>query len=209
MVDTYCIYMHTAPNGKAYVGMTKDYIRRCRDHQATHVSKCRLFSAAIQKHGWGNFEHEVLLTGLTLDVANDMEDDIIMLFNTLSPNGYNLKRGGRHAALTEDAKAKMSATHTGKKMSPESREKMSIAKAGFRHSEQTKLAIGAHWKGKAKPQDVREKISMSHTGKKMPDGFGKKVAERMLGKKLSQETRDRMRAAWAKRKAAKMAAIDD
>jgi hypothetical protein len=53
----YVIYKHTAPNGKAYIGQTKDYESRCKQHQST--SDCKAFSDAIKAIGWDNFTHEI------------------------------------------------------------------------------------------------------------------------------------------------------
>lgn len=50
----YTIYKHISPNGKAYIGQTKDYTQRVKDHQVKH-SPCRLFKKSIDKYGWENF----------------------------------------------------------------------------------------------------------------------------------------------------------
>lgn len=85
--------MHTSPSGKSYIGITSNYNRRCKEHQKADTH-CSIFKRAIDKYGWDNFIHEVLLEGLTLEQANKYEVFYIKEFNSLSPNGYNLVSGG-------------------------------------------------------------------------------------------------------------------
>lgn len=61
----YVVYKHTSPSNKSYIGITSNYKLRCNQHKSKN-SRCRLFSRAIQKHGWDNFTHEILEDNLTL-----------------------------------------------------------------------------------------------------------------------------------------------
>jgi hypothetical protein len=89
----YLVYKHTSPSGKAYIGQTKNYSKRCLQHRQPQ-SKCLAFAEAIKKYGWDNFHHEILIDGLSLDDANTWEELLIAEHNTISPNGYNLATGG-------------------------------------------------------------------------------------------------------------------
>jgi group I intron endonuclease len=103
---SFLIYKHTAPNGKSYIGQTNDYVARCYKHQLT--DGCPAFYSAIKKYGWDNFTHEILIDGLTLAEANEFEELMISEFNTISPNGYNIKNGGCNFSNAEETKVKLS-----------------------------------------------------------------------------------------------------
>ncbi len=68
----YCVYKHTSPNGKVYIGITRQNpIKRWMNGKGyahnTH------FYNAILKYGWSNFRHEILFTGLTREDACQKE----------------------------------------------------------------------------------------------------------------------------------------
>src|SRR3972149_5087524 len=88
----YLIYKHTSPSGKAYIGQTNNLSMRNSNHRKK--GGCRAFFSAINKYGWDNFKHEVLMENLTIDDANKYEIELIARNNTLHPNGYNLVTGG-------------------------------------------------------------------------------------------------------------------
>lgn len=86
------VYIHTSPNGKKYVGITKQipevrWNYGCGYHNNTH------FYRAIKKYGWNNFKHEIVASGLTKNEALHMEIDLIKKFNSFK-NGYDLSFGG-------------------------------------------------------------------------------------------------------------------
>ena len=88
----YCVYKHTSPSGKSYIGQTCNYIKRNKRHIKNN--DCPNFYNAIQKYGWNTFIHEILFENLTLVEANSLEEWCIREHNTLNPNGYNLTIGG-------------------------------------------------------------------------------------------------------------------
>ena len=47
----YFIYKHTCPNGRAYIGITKQDLER-RWRSGTHYDYNRRFFLAIVKYGW-------------------------------------------------------------------------------------------------------------------------------------------------------------
>ena len=90
--DTYCIYVHTFPNGKRYVGQTcVDPERRWRGGKRYSG----LMKKAIDKYGWENIVHEILFTELDFDSANEIERLLIKAWETNNPeHGYNITDGG-------------------------------------------------------------------------------------------------------------------
>lgn len=93
--NIYCLYRHTSPSGKAYIGITNDYTRRCDEHQRADGSSPK-FHRAIRKYGWDNFTHEILATGMTESEASELEIACIAKWNTVA-DGYNSTSGGTTA----------------------------------------------------------------------------------------------------------------
>ncbi len=101
-------------NGKQYVGQTKEAPEnRLKQHlKNTH---CRALSAALRKYGVEAFTLQTLASCTGQHEADEVERGFIRAFNTLSPNGYNLREGGvtRHSfseeslrLISEKAKAR-------------------------------------------------------------------------------------------------------
>lgn len=99
-MNTYCVYVHTNKvNGKKYVGITSalDPNKRWGDGKG-YSTRQPAFHAAIRKYGWENFDHEILLTGLTHYMACKMESYYIEKLETYinehPDKGYNMTKGG-------------------------------------------------------------------------------------------------------------------
>lgn len=89
---SYCIYKHTLPNGKVYIGQTCHPQQRWRP--SSYVNNC-LFHRAILKYGWENITHEILKDNLTLEEANEAEKYYIKKYQSTNIDyGYNLRDGG-------------------------------------------------------------------------------------------------------------------
>lgn len=90
--NTYCIYIHTFPNGKRYIGQTC-VEPRIRWRNGRRYSG--LMRKAIDKYGWDNIKHEVIYTGLTVERANEIEKKLIRDYKTTDTRyGYNITKGG-------------------------------------------------------------------------------------------------------------------
>ena len=93
MIDSYCVYKHTSPEGKVYIGVTR------QDPQARWCggfgySSNLYFLTDIMTYGWLNFRHEVLADGLQEEQAFEMEAELIAQHNSTNPLfGYNLNAG--------------------------------------------------------------------------------------------------------------------
>lgn len=95
MGDTYSVYKHTNKiNGKVYIGMTSTSPEK-RWGKDGNGYRGQVFGRAIQKYGWDNFEHEILINNLSKEDANELEKSFIKLYNATNPNfGYNISEGG-------------------------------------------------------------------------------------------------------------------
>lgn len=96
------IYKYTFPNGKVYIGQTRQSVeRRFQEHIADskHLDTCSLCELAIAKYGrpqvevLATFEHENV-EKLTNKLNKEEEKQIKVYNSTDSQFGYNVKLGG-------------------------------------------------------------------------------------------------------------------
>lgn len=81
-------------NNKSYIGQTIQSIeKRIKRHFRT--KDCPYLNSALHKYGINNFEIIILCRANSIEELNHREQYYIKLFNTLAPNGYNLKEGGK------------------------------------------------------------------------------------------------------------------
>ena len=130
MAGKYVLYEHrNKANGKRYIGITNNITKRWHG-KGKHYDKCTCFWSAIQKYGWDNFEHNIIIGGLTLEEANKLEVLFIAMLRTREKNfGYNLAEGGANAP-----------TMLGKHHSKETRQKMRESALGRVISEEQRQA---------------------------------------------------------------------
>lgn len=133
----YCVYKHTSPCGKVYIGMTgRNPLYRW--NRGKGYEKQTHFFRAIQKYGWDNFKHEILFDGLTKEEACKKEIELIEKYKSNQGNfGYNLSSGGefnipykKGQHFTNDHKRKIAAALTGIKRTEETKAKISESKKG-------------------------------------------------------------------------------
>lgn len=118
------VYVHTLKfDGRKYIGQTNDIHARWKP---SAYKTCTKFYRAIQEYGWENFTHEVLYDNLTLEEANQLEEQLIAQYDTIN-NGFNLDFGGLNHLHSQETKQKMSDTRKGVPKSEE--HKKAIGKA--------------------------------------------------------------------------------
>lgn len=140
-VQFYIIYRLTNRlNGKSYVGQTRMsfrkrfYCHKCDSRKARYP-----IERAINKHGWENFQVYILEQEISPTDVDERERAWIKTLNTLVPNGYNVEPGGSRSKV----------------VTPESREKMRLAKLGKKRGPMalsTKRKIGDANKGRKPSQ---------------------------------------------------------
>lgn len=186
----YCVYVHTSPSGKKYVGQTgqkperrwgKDgayYLRKNKNGEY----KQRYFANAIIKYGWDNIEHEIIASNLTKEEADNFEKLLIEKLNTKNHKyGYNLKDGGiGGGGFSEEVLKKMSESHKGKKQSEETIKKRFENLRDKNHPNY----------GKPLSEDVRQKVSNATKGEK----------HHMYGKHFSEEHKKKISASLKRQK---------
>ena len=183
METNYKVYVHISPNGKRYYGITKKKVEaRWKNGKGYEGNK--YFYRAINKHGWGNFEHIVIAKGLSEEEAKWLEVELIREWDTTNREyGYNITKGGDSNPMdNEESRKKLSETRKGennpnygKTLSEEHRKKIGKAMKGKTLSEKTKQKMSEATKGENNPmygkkhtEESKQKMSETKKGKNNP-----------------------------------------
>jgi group I intron endonuclease len=170
----YCVYKHTSPNGKVYIGIT------CRNpavrwNGGKGYEKNPHFYRAICEYGWDSFRHEILFAGLSKSEACEKEVELISEYNSNDANfGYNLSSGGECGAkgvkYSEERKTAISERFKKIERTAEWRANISDALKGntnckgkAKSAEHVKKVVSAN-KGKKRTEEQRRRISEGHKG---------------------------------------------
>lgn len=82
------VYVHTVPNGKIYVGATKDPVKRWGNGEGYISNKA--FYDDIKNYGWKNIKHEIVASYDNNQDALKLEAVLIALLHSEHPDrGYN------------------------------------------------------------------------------------------------------------------------
>ena len=199
MQNNFCVYKHTCPNDKVYIGVTSKKPDYRWGKNGSGYKKQPHFWRAIQKYGWENIKHEILFENLTKEEACEKEIELIDLYNSTDVNyGYNKSTGGEATALgykyTEEQRLNVSRRVSGennpmygrrgelnpmygKKRSEEVKEKMRKNRKRSMKGENNPF-YGKHhkeedkyWKGKHLSIETRKKLSDTHKKDMKPVGM--------------------------------------
>ena len=165
----YTVYMHVnSINGKRYIGITKQKPEYRWRSDGSGYFRSPHFWGAIQKYGWNNFKHIILLENADRNFACDMEQELIDLYHTRDRRcGYNMTAGGDGSR--------------GWKPSAETLAKRSAKLRGIKRSEQHRQRLREANLGKKATKETREKLRESHLGKKLT-GYALEVAVENMNK---------------------------
>ena len=138
MAGKFILYEHRNKlNGKRYIGITSNKTKRWYG-KGKHYEGSPYFWAAIQKYGWDNFEHNILIFDLSLSEANALEIHYIKKYKTNDKSfGYNLESGGNNAPTmlgkhhSAETRAKMRESALGRKQTKEQKERHSAFMMGL------------------------------------------------------------------------------
>ena len=167
-MDNYCVYRHTAPNGKMYVGITKQN-PTARWANGNGYSRQPYFFNAIKKYGWNNFKHDILLKDLTIEQASWVEKVLIEYWALNNREyGYNYESGGTK----------------GYYISEETRHKKSEIMRG-KHSGKNNPMYGKHL-----TEEQKHKISVANSGRVRSAEMRKKMSKNRPKKMVVQINKD-------------------
>ena len=128
MAGNYVLYEHrNKVNGKRYIGVTNSTAKRwCAN--GNRYERCPHFWAAIQKYGWDNFEHNILIYDLTREEASRLEVYYLAKYRTREKAfGYNVTEGGVNPPSmlgkhhSEETRQKIRESNLGRVISDEQR----------------------------------------------------------------------------------------
>lgn len=166
-------------NGKIYVGFARNLDQRKARHFTQLRANCHpnsYLQAAFNKYGNEKFVFIVIEVCSTEDLAK-REHYWATKLNVLDRNiGYNIEPTNpeHKSVISEESRSKISKAikgkYLGRKVSVETRAKMSLARTGKIQSEETKV-----------------KRALTLTGYKHEESFSKMIGDRFRGKNLSTE----------------------
>ena len=179
MSVSWCVYMHTTPSNKVYIGITsQDPLKRWGN--GSNYKRQQYFYSAIKKYGWDNIKHEILFDNLTESEAKQKEVELIAKCKSMNSDfGYNLTRGGdgvKGYVPTEETRKKISEAVVKRYSDPSVREVQSIRTRGENN----------YWYGKTFTEEHKEKLRLSHLCKKRgpcAEETKRKIAIANTGKK--------------------------
>ncbi|MBE5802793.1 MAG: GIY-YIG nuclease family protein [Clostridiales bacterium] len=163
----YTIYMHITPNGKRYIGITKQDVLVRWGKDGIRYKRCTAFWKAIEKYGWDNIEHEIIDHASDLQTANEKERQYIQLYKTHDKRyGYNCTEGGDGVSgweATDEQKQKNSEAKKIMWTNPEMRKRLTAErqKRGNTEAEKKRLSFYriATWNDPEKAAILRKHLS--------------------------------------------------
>jgi group I intron endonuclease len=178
------LYRLTFPNGKVYIGITKESVeQRIRRHIAyARSGKQYSLSCAIRKYGEKSFFYDVLNAG-TWDEMKKAEIVSIAAHNSMGKFGYNMTAGGEGSlGLKKDAfvKAKISKALKGRKVN---------------FTEEHRKKLSEVQKGKVIPDETRKKMQEAARRRclePMSELEKEKRRAALIGKKRTQEVKEKI-----------------
>lgn len=212
---SYCVYKHTFPNEKVYIGITgqkpeqrwkvngQGYTRKNKEGEYSQP----LIAKAVYKYGWNNVKHEILFNNLTKEEAEQKEIELIDYYKSNQRKyGYNVQNGGNTTGThSEETRKKISESNKGKIRTKETRKKMSDVNKGKTLTDETKQKISDAITGKILTEETKQRISDANKGRKLTEEhknhlsevakerFANKENNPMYGKHHSEETKQKIR----------------
>lgn len=222
------IYKITSPTGKIYIGQSCNLRRRFLDYKYLRIKKSGKLYNSINKYGFKNHIFEILNI-CTEDELDYLEINYIKMYNSTSPvSGLNILKGGKgFKHHSKESLENLSNINKGKKMSIESRIKMSkkrlgkpswnkglkgVCKAWNKGLKCTKEHIDNMKKaklGKKLTQEHKDKIGASSKGRIVSNETRKKISISSKGRVFSDESRKKMSESYHKYRQLQLSEIKD
>ena len=101
-------------NQKLYIGQTTNFEDRIKQHKKAR-SEYSLLHKSIRYHKWHNFSVIKLHENVPFKDLEWLEKYCISIYDSMAPNGYNLKYGGDRGLTSEETKRKQSEALKGEK----------------------------------------------------------------------------------------------
>lgn len=177
-------------NNKTYVGKSNNTKQRFNNH---FHSKSYIGNA-LRKYGKENFVFQIIEEYKFEEEAYEAEQFFIQYLGTQTPFGYNLVSGGKGGSagvrrkLSSETKRKISETLKGHIVSEQTKKKLSENHMFHKHSEETKKKMSS----KIRSEEFKRKISKILKGHIVSEETKRKISKANKGRKHSEETRKKM-----------------
>lgn len=167
MNNNYSVYKHIFPNGKVYIGISSNDLKRRWGNGSGYLKQPLIYNA-IKKYGWNNIKHEILDCKLDKTTAENKEIEYIRKFNSANRCfGYNISIGGNsNGKHSNETKQKISQKLKGRQFNDETRKKLSESAKLKHFSAEHRKHIGdvnrgekSKWYGTHLTQEQKDNIS--------------------------------------------------
>lgn len=163
----WCVYTHTSPSGKVYVGISSNLKIRWSNKGYRYTTYNSIFKRVILKYGWDNIKHDVILSNVSKEEACYTERYLIKWYK-LHNLSYNITDGGEGTLgrrCSEETKLKMRASAKGW-----SRRAIEASILSRKNSDYYKKGLSkAHevWRGSHHSDVTKKKLSDKAKGRDM------------------------------------------
>lgn len=206
MDNNWCVYMHTFPNNKKYIGITSQR-PEYRWNKGNGYKHQKLMNRAIEKYGWENIQTEIINENISKEQAIEKEKYYIQKYQTTNPlYGYNLTEGGEgHNGYSPslESRQKNRLSNIGQKRSKSFCERLSYVNTGKKLSEETKQKIreamllrgspNISEEGRKRIRENARKVGLANKGRIQTLESNEARSKALKGIKRSEETKQRMR----------------
>ena len=159
-------------NGKKYIGQSRNLIKRWNQHktESRRDKPKMIVDKAIKKYGIDNFSFEILFE-CPLNMLDDWETDMIRLYDSMRPRGYNCVDKCRGVSEKEIEKSRKRMKENNPMKNPDVVERVRNKLKGTHHNRVTEYQIEVTKKrmkenNPMKNPDVVKKVKMKMTGRK-------------------------------------------
>jgi len=182
-------------NGKRYIGSAVNISDRVTLHKMS-LRRGDHHSSKLQR-AWAKYGEEAFVFEPLLECSRDnllfYEQRAIDRFDAAVDGGYNVAKvagaAGRGRKVSDETKAKISAAHKGKKRSPEFCAMRSAIMSGRSQPVSVRAKISATLMGRKKPQSVIDALK----ARVVTDEMRAQISKKLKGHSVSIESRERMR----------------
>lgn len=173
------IYKITSPNGRIYIGQSRDIKRRIREYKRHSAKNQPKLQKSLDKYGFNNHTFEVLEC-CSIEDLNNKERYYQVLHNSTSQQNLNCclqESNNKPRVYNEEFRAKISKAHKGRIFSNSTIIKIRASAEGRIFDAATKQKMSESRLGKTFGESTRTKMSLARKGKKhSKDTILKRVA---------------------------------